>query len=200
MGSPSPDDVALPAVGAGAAALAAVAGYALTDATRVADIAAVAIAIRRPGGGAGGDDAAAPARRRQARRLGASSWLFTDEALQQATAAPGGRAPGRDGWQAGPVHDVTCSIGTELAALRGAGAELVGSDIDPVRLAMARHNVGEAAHLCRADALHPVTPGHRGARRPGAPQTPGGDASTRATTSPACSTRCSTPTGTAISS
>jgi hypothetical protein len=33
----------------------------------------------------------------------------------------------------------------------------VGSDIDPVRLAMARHNLGSTADLCRADALHPVT-------------------------------------------
>ena len=33
----------------------------------------------------------------------------------------------------------------------------MGSDIDPVRLAMARHNVGAVAGLCRADALHPVT-------------------------------------------
>jgi hypothetical protein len=33
---------------------------------------------------------------------------------------------------------------------------LVGSDIDPVRLAMARHNVSDV-QLCRADALRPVT-------------------------------------------
>jgi hypothetical protein len=33
----------------------------------------------------------------------------------------------------------------------------VGSDIDAVRLAMARHNLGVSADLCRADALHPVT-------------------------------------------
>ena len=55
------------------------------------------------------------------------------------------------------VHDVTCSIGAEVAALRGSAARVVGSDIDPVRLAMARHNLGAAADLCRADALHPVT-------------------------------------------
>jgi hypothetical protein len=57
------------------------------------------------------------------------------------------------------VHDATCSIGTELAALRNAGAHAVGSDIDPVRLAMATHNLGRGASLCRADALHPVTRG-----------------------------------------
>ena len=55
------------------------------------------------------------------------------------------------------IHDVTCSVGTELAALRGSAARAVGSDIDPVRLAMARHNLGDTADLCRADALHPVT-------------------------------------------
>jgi hypothetical protein len=46
-----------------------------------------------------------------------------------------------------------------LAALRRCGVRAVGSDIDPVRLAMARHNLGAAADLCRADALHPVTRG-----------------------------------------
>jgi THUMP domain-like len=96
-------------------------------------------------------------RRRAADKLpGTGEWLFTDEALQQATAAlvaahRAQRLAGR------VVHDVTCSIGTEVAALRGTVARVVGSDIDPVRLAMARHNLGAAADLCRADALHPVT-------------------------------------------
>ena len=87
---------------------------------------------------------------------GTSEWLFTDEALQQASAAAvavhrSKRLRGRI------IHDVTCSVGTELAALRGAATQAVGSDIDPVRLAMARHNLGASADLCRADALHPVT-------------------------------------------
>jgi hypothetical protein len=87
-----------------------------------------------------------------------SNWLFTDEALQQATAAPVALHRARRLAEAGVVvHDATCSIGTELAALRVSGARAVGSDIDPVRLAMARHNVGRRADLCRADALHPVT-------------------------------------------
>ncbi len=91
-----------------------------------------------------------------------SRWLFTDEALQQATAAPVAlhRAQRLAVGPGGPeivVHDATCSIGTELAALRVAGVRAVGSDIDAVRLAMARHNLGEAAQVCRADALHPVT-------------------------------------------
>lgn len=89
-----------------------------------------------------------------------SDWLFTDEALQQATAAPvalhrAGRLAGRGADVV--VHDATCSIGTELAALRGRGITALGSDLDPVRLAMARHNLGPAAGLCRADALRPIT-------------------------------------------
>lgn len=91
--------------------------------------------------------------------VGVSQWLFTDEALQQATAAPVARHRTRR--LAGRVvHDATCSIGTELAALRELAVRAVGSDIDPVRLAMARHNLaalGMEADLCRADVLHPVT-------------------------------------------
>jgi hypothetical protein len=100
-------------------------------------------------------------RRRAAEKLAeldVSGWLFTDEALQQATAAP--VALHRATRLAGHVvHDATCSIGTELAALHRSGVRAVGSDVDPVRLAMARHNLGGAAGLCRADALHPVTRG-----------------------------------------
>ena len=56
-------------------------------------------------------------RRKAAPKLpGTQGWLFTDEALQQSTAAPvaahrAARLAGRT------VHDATCSIGTELAAL-----------------------------------------------------------------------------------
>jgi len=96
-------------------------------------------------------------RRRAADKLpGTGDWLFTDEALQQASA--GAVALHRAKRLRGNViHDVTCSIGTELAALRGSAARVIGSDIDPVRLAMARHNLGDTTDLCRADALHPVT-------------------------------------------
>jgi hypothetical protein len=55
------------------------------------------------------------------------------------------------------IHDVTCSIGTEPAALRGPAARVVGSDVDPVRLAMASRNLADTVDLCRADALHPIT-------------------------------------------
>jgi len=84
-----------------------------------------------------------------------ADWLFTDEALQQATAEP--VAAHRARRLAGAtVHDATCSIGTELAALRNSAASVVGSDIDPVRLAMARNNVADV-DLCRADVLRPIT-------------------------------------------
>ena len=86
-----------------------------------------------------------------------SDWLFTDEALQQATTAVVARHRARRLAGAG-VHDATCSIGTELAALRDTAEFVVGSDIDEVRLAMARHNVPGVA-LVRADALRPITGG-----------------------------------------
>lgn len=84
-------------------------------------------------------------------------WLFTDTAVQQATPAPvaalrARRFAGRD------VHDVTCSVGADLAAMVPVADRCVGSDLDPVRLAMARHNVPDAT-LVRADALTPVTRG-----------------------------------------
>jgi hypothetical protein len=129
----------------------------LTDTTRIADIAAVR---RRFGERAPALVETTLLRRKAAEKLGGlgdvSGWLFTDEALQQATAAPvalhrAGRLAGR------VVHDATCSIGTELAALTGVAQQLIGSDIDPVRLAMARHNIGATTALCRADALHPIT-------------------------------------------
>lgn len=87
---------------------------------------------------------------------GAPGWLFTDDALQQATAAvvAGHRARRLAGVA---VHDATCSVGTELAALLPTARDLLGSDIDAVRLAMARHNLGGRVPLCRADALRPVS-------------------------------------------
>jgi hypothetical protein len=97
--------------------------------------------------------------RLQARTAGRvpDGWLLTAEGLEQATAAPvaahrAARLAGR------AVHDVTCSIGAELAALRPVVDRLVGSDLDPVRLAMARVNVPGVV-LARADALAPVTRG-----------------------------------------
>ncbi|OBK74167.1 SAM-dependent methyltransferase [Mycobacterium sp. 1274761.0] len=149
----TPEAVAYLSSETGAQALRDVDGFRLTEATRVSDIASV----RRQFGHH------APAlvetvllrRRAMAKFADPSGWLFTDDALQQATAQPVAHHRARR-LAGGTVHDVTCSIGTELAALRNSVALLIGSDIDPVRLAMARHNAG-GVPLCRADALRPVT-------------------------------------------
>ena len=85
-----------------------------------------------------------------------SDWLFTDESLQQATTAAVARHRAQR-LTGAIVHDATCSIGTELAALRDTAEYVIGSDIDEVRLAMARHNIGAVVPLCRADALHSVS-------------------------------------------
>lgn len=83
-----------------------------------------------------------------------SDWLMDSESVQQATALPVARY--RANLLAGAgielVHDVTCSIGTEGAALSAAGTTYLGSDLDRTRLEMARHNVPEG-HFFQADAL-----------------------------------------------
>lgn len=89
-----------------------------------------------------------------------SEWLFTDDALQQATAAPVARHRA-DRLAGMAVHDATCSIGAELNALRDTAEFVLGSDIDVVRLAMARHNLPDVP-LCRADALRPISGGSIG--------------------------------------
>lgn len=131
-------DIAYLASPPGVAALAEVAERELTAASQLHDVAAV----RRAHG------ERAPAlietvrlRRRAAAKLsGAQDWLFTDDALQQATPTlvarqRAVRLAGRD------VHDVTCSIGAELVELARVCPRVVGSDLDQVRLAMARHNL-----------------------------------------------------------
>lgn len=96
-------------------------------------------------------------RRKAAQKLAGAGWLLTDDAMQQAT--PSLVASRRAQRLAGRrVHDVTCSIGAELAALVEECPLVVGSDLDEVRLAMAQRNV-PAAHLLRADALTPSTRG-----------------------------------------
>ena len=108
------------------------------------------------------------ARRRAAGKLAhAETLLADDDAVQQATATPVAALRAADiaaRHSGAVVHDVTCSIGGELAALAaqpGIGGVL-GSDVDHVRLAMAQHNL-EAARLrmqptlLRADALTPTS-------------------------------------------
>ncbi|QCB50762.1 class I SAM-dependent methyltransferase [Rhodococcus sp. PAMC28707] len=140
----------------GVAALADVDRYALTPKSMLADIGAIRSAHS--------DHFAALVetvtlrRRARVKLTDAERWLLTDDAVQQAT--PSRVADRRAGRLAGrAVHDVTCSIGTELASLTGVGNEtVIGSDLDPTRLRMAAHNVPGAA-LLRADALTPTTRG-----------------------------------------
>ncbi|MEU1982241.1 class I SAM-dependent methyltransferase [Nocardia sp. NPDC019395] len=131
-------DIAYLGSAPGAAALAEVAELDLTPASQLRDVAAV----RR----AHGDRAPAlietvRLRRRAAAKLsGAHDWLFTDDALQQATPTlvarhRAHRLAGRD------VHDVTCSIGAELVELARFCPHVIGSDLDAIRLLMAQHNL-----------------------------------------------------------
>lgn len=108
-------------------------------------------------------------------------WLVDAESVQQATVLFIAQYRARrlalaPSLQAGAlVHDVTCSIGSELAALAGEGLTAIGSDIDSGRVAMAQHNMSvlekavreETAQvdqtqftrplIVRADALCPVS-------------------------------------------
>jgi hypothetical protein len=165
----SPDDVRYLTSDGGARALDAAGDLPLSGATHLADIAAVRSVA--------GEHFAAVAEtvllRRTARQRWGSGdwerWLLTDESLQQASPPPVAAhraarlarhfAAAHPGTGYDAAHDVTCSIGADLAALGAAlsvlGIPVIGSDIDPVRLAMARHNLsisGVRAHLLRADA------------------------------------------------
>ena len=106
------DDVAFLRSASGSAAVADCATLPLTDATRIADVAAA----RRI---AGEGHAAAVIetvvlRRKAASKVNASGdWLFTGDALQQASATAvarhrASRLAGLD------VHDVTCSVGAAV--------------------------------------------------------------------------------------
>ena len=98
----------------------------------------------------------------QSRRAGKlpDSWLMDSESTQQAT-PPVVAAWRADVLKASGVDaavDVTCSIGTELAALSAAGLRVLGGDLDHQRLRMARFNVPEVS-VVRMDALRPAFAG-----------------------------------------
>lgn len=140
---------------AGVSALAATAELPLTAVSRLSDVAAV----RQIAGSHGPAvlETALLQRKAATKLQDAAGWLFTDDAVQQATPTAvarhrAQRLRGRD------VHGVTCSIGAELAALLPLAGRVLGSDLDPVRLAMAANNVAGVA-LVRADALAPVSVG-----------------------------------------
>lgn len=161
------DDVAFLRSEPGAEALAAAELLDLDGASLIGDL----TRLRRSAGG----HAAAAAetvvlRRRAVARWGSGSWrewFCTDEALQQASPPPVAEHRARrllalatgGGYDA--IHDVTCSVGAEVAALArladsaGAGLAAVGSDIDPVRIVMAQANLraaGVRPLVFRADA------------------------------------------------
>ncbi|MEU4314960.1 class I SAM-dependent methyltransferase [Nocardia sp. NPDC024068] len=131
-------DLAYLGSASGAAALAEVAELELSPASQLRDVAAVR---RAHGEWAPALIETVRLRRRAAAKLDDSGdWLFTDDALQQATPTRvarhrAHRLAGRD------VHDVTCSIGAELVELARVCPRVIGSDLDPVRLTMARHNL-----------------------------------------------------------
>ncbi|MBF6296869.1 class I SAM-dependent methyltransferase [Nocardia amamiensis] len=160
------DDVGYLGSATGRAALAEVDRLALTAASLLKDLEQV----RR----VHGDLAAALVetvrlrRRATAKLADAGEWLFTDDALQQAT--PTAVARHRAARLAGrAVHDLTCSIGAELVELARVCPAVVGSDLDDVRLAIAAHNLGQRwlpvgesdasparnVLLAKADALRP---------------------------------------------
>lgn len=100
-------------------------------------------------------------RRKSVAKLGPDSagWLMTDEALQQASPQPVAKHRARRLTGLG-VHDVTCSIGADLVELGRTASPALGSDLDPVRLLMAQHNLGISgvpSRLVVADALHPAS-------------------------------------------
>lgn len=152
------DDVTFLRSAAGRAAVAELSGLALTGKSRLTD---VATARRQVGErfAAAALETAVLRRKAESKLDGSGDWLFTDAALQQATASTvarhrAQRLAGRD------VHDVTCSIGADLAAVAAVAERSVGSDVDRVRLLMARHNLisaGRDAVVVEADALRPVT-------------------------------------------
>lgn len=144
---------------AGRRALTAASARALTDATLVADVAA----IRADAGQwAPAVVETVRARRRAAAKLpGTEGWLWTSDAVDQATAGPVAALRAREvarRFPGLPVHDVTCSVGADLAALAAVGLTAIGSDLDPARAAMAAHNLGDVPVLV-ADALTPTSRG-----------------------------------------
>ncbi|GAA2778919.1 THUMP-like domain-containing protein [Saccharopolyspora taberi] len=149
------DDVGFLRSAEGGAAVAELSRLPLTASSRLADVAAA----RRLVGerfAAAALETAVLRRKAESKLDDPSGWLFTADALQQATASAvgrhrAGRLAGRD------VHDVTCSIGADLHEIARVAGRCVGSDLDPVRLAMAQHNLGGRVGLVRADALRPVT-------------------------------------------
>ncbi len=148
---PGTADVAFLRTEAGTRVLAQLESRPLTVATRVADVAAARTLGEH---GAAALDVALARRAALGKLDDPSSWLLGTQALQQATASR--VAQHRSARLAGrTVHDVTCSVGTELVALAPV-CRVLGSDLDAARLACAAANA-PGVPLVRADALVPVS-------------------------------------------
>ncbi len=78
----------------------------------------------------------------------AATMLYTLEALEQATPSAVAEHRARRFPRGGVIADLGCGIGGDAMSLPGT---VVGVDLDPLRLAMARHNVGERFLPVRAD-------------------------------------------------
>ncbi|MFI6364017.1 class I SAM-dependent methyltransferase [Nocardia sp. NPDC050630] len=152
------EDVVFLGSAAGTAALTEVDRLELTPATHLRDLERV----RREFGERSGAlvETVRLRRRAAAKLVDTEQWLFTDDALQQATPTlvarhRATRLSGR------AVHDVTCSIGAELAELARTCPSVLGSDLDDVRLSMAAHNLAAFRNvlLAKADALVPTSTG-----------------------------------------
>lgn len=145
----------------GEKALSSAAELALTPATLIADIAE--LKRRYPGHEAALAETTRLRRRAVGRLPGADEVLTTDDALQQASAWPvATHRAARIAAQVpdATVHDVTCSIGADLiAAASTTGISgVIGSDLDPVRLAMAVHNAERAEESARSAGRRRLTP------------------------------------------
>ncbi len=92
----------------------------------------------------------------------AGKMLFTADALQQAS------QPRISQYRAGQIEsdsvlDLCCGIGADSVAFARSGKRVLGLDIDPVRIAIARHNaaaLGLSARFHVAEARDPLPAGH----------------------------------------
>ncbi|MGW0036572.1 THUMP-like domain-containing protein [Gordonia sp. NPDC003376] len=163
------EDVAFLRSAAGEVALAEVARLALTPASMLTDVGDVR--RHHPDHDAALIETVRCRRRAAGKLRHAPRLLASDDAVQQATATVVAAHRAADlatRFPGAVVHDVTCSIGAELvelAAAPGLGG-VIGSDLDRVRLAMARHNTsapdtvgntGRPPTLLVADALTPTS-------------------------------------------
>ncbi|EON34199.1 SAM-dependent methyltransferase [Gordonia terrae C-6] len=153
------DDVAFLRSRHGEKALETVSGLDLTPSTMLSDI--TEVRSRYAPHDAALIETVRCRRRARSKLRDADGLLLTDDAGQQATAsavAAHRAAEVAERFPGSVVHDLTCSIGAELrelvcvSGIRG----VIGSDIDRVRLAMARANVSDATLLI-ADALTPTS-------------------------------------------